>query len=201
MARQAKIKNETILEAAREVFLEKGGAATTSEVASKAGVSEGTIFKRFGSKDNLFRTAMQPHYEDLNWLDHLPHLIGVGNIEENLLKIALEGITAFRRLVPLMMMSWSNPQLVSSFSSPLMTPDSPPLIAMRRLTAFFRAEIDLKRLKSNNPEIIARIFLGSIAQYAFFEALMTSTTQSHLIIPVEDYAKELVEVLLHGVKQ
>ena len=49
-----------ILSAARAVFLERGAMGTTSEVAARAGVSEGTIFNRFKSKEMLFRAAMHP---------------------------------------------------------------------------------------------------------------------------------------------
>src|SRR6188768_584747 len=52
------ISNERLLEVAREVFLEFGIRATTLEVATRAGVAEGTIFHRFKSKDELFRAAM-----------------------------------------------------------------------------------------------------------------------------------------------
>lgn len=50
MARPVAIHDPTILDAAREVFLLRGAAATTAEVARRAGVSEGSIFKRYRTK-------------------------------------------------------------------------------------------------------------------------------------------------------
>src|SRR6188768_505357 len=52
------ISSERLLEVAREVFLELGIRATTAEVASRAGIAEGTIFHRFKSKEELFHAAM-----------------------------------------------------------------------------------------------------------------------------------------------
>jgi AcrR family transcriptional regulator len=53
-AQLIKARRAQILDAAAEVFAEKGFArATTKEVASKAGVSEGTIYNYFGSKEDL----------------------------------------------------------------------------------------------------------------------------------------------------
>ena len=52
------ISTERLLDVAREVFLELGIRATTSEVATRAGIAEGTIFHRFKSKEELFRAAM-----------------------------------------------------------------------------------------------------------------------------------------------
>jgi AcrR family transcriptional regulator len=53
-AQLIKARRAQILDAAAEVFAEKGFArATTKEVASRAGVSEGTIYNYFGSKEDL----------------------------------------------------------------------------------------------------------------------------------------------------
>jgi AcrR family transcriptional regulator len=54
-------KQRKILEASIDLFSEKGFANTsTSEIAKKAGVAEGTIFKHFGSKDNLLIATITP---------------------------------------------------------------------------------------------------------------------------------------------
>jgi len=48
-----------LLEAARELFEEKGYAgATTREIADRAGVNEGLIFRHFECKANLFSATM-----------------------------------------------------------------------------------------------------------------------------------------------
>src|SRR5215204_535534 len=52
------ISTERLLAVAREVFLELGIRATAAEVATRAGIAEGTIFHRFKSKEELFRAAM-----------------------------------------------------------------------------------------------------------------------------------------------
>ena len=50
MPRPRRIDDATLLAAAREVFVAKGAAATTREVARRAGVSEGVIFQRYKTK-------------------------------------------------------------------------------------------------------------------------------------------------------
>jgi AcrR family transcriptional regulator len=57
MPRPVSIQDDVILRAAREIFLEKGWDATTSEIAAKAGVSNGIIFKRFKTKGDSFRNG------------------------------------------------------------------------------------------------------------------------------------------------
>lgn len=54
-------KQIAILEAATELFAEKGYAGTsTSEIANKAEVAEGTIFKHFKSKKGLLLAIVSP---------------------------------------------------------------------------------------------------------------------------------------------
>lgn len=48
-------KSEAILEAATELFAEKGPAATMDEIARRAGVSKQTLYNRFGSKLDVGR--------------------------------------------------------------------------------------------------------------------------------------------------
>jgi AcrR family transcriptional regulator len=54
-------KQKLILEAAIESFAEKGYAATsTSEIAKKAGVAEGTIFRHYKTKKDLLLSIVAP---------------------------------------------------------------------------------------------------------------------------------------------
>lgn len=54
-------KQIAILEAATDLFAEKGYAGTsTSEIANKAEVAEGTIFKHFKSKKGLLLAIVSP---------------------------------------------------------------------------------------------------------------------------------------------
>ncbi len=53
-------KQEKILEAALELFAKEGFKSTsTSRVAKQAGVSEGLIFRHFGSKDGLLQAILK----------------------------------------------------------------------------------------------------------------------------------------------
>ncbi|OUM94309.1 MAG: TetR family transcriptional regulator [Thermobacillus sp. ZCTH02-B1] len=54
-------KQARILRAAMEVFAEKGyAAASTSEIAQRAGVAEGTIFRHYKSKKDLLFSIVAP---------------------------------------------------------------------------------------------------------------------------------------------
>ncbi|MBO9130691.1 TetR/AcrR family transcriptional regulator [Bacillus sp. 165] len=54
-------KQKQIVETAIQMFAEKGYTATsTSEIAKAAGVAEGTIFRHFGTKENLLLSVIAP---------------------------------------------------------------------------------------------------------------------------------------------
>lgn len=51
---------ETILEAARAVFIEKGfAAARIEDVAARAGIAKGTVYLHFDSKEGLFKALIK----------------------------------------------------------------------------------------------------------------------------------------------
>ncbi len=52
--------DEEILAVARETFLERGPHVSTTVIAERVGVSQATLFKRFGSKEVLLHRALQP---------------------------------------------------------------------------------------------------------------------------------------------
>lgn len=101
MARPRRIKDETILTAAREVFVAKGPGATTREVATRAGVSEGVLFQRYKTKADLFFAAMAPPAVDPKAI--LPsgdQAIGdLGAFED----AALQILAYFREAMPLLL--------------------------------------------------------------------------------------------------
>ena len=60
MARPRRIGDAAILDAARRVFTAGGMQATTRMVAEAAGVSQATLFQRYGTKQRLFFAALLP---------------------------------------------------------------------------------------------------------------------------------------------
>ncbi len=60
MGRPRTISEDDILAAAHEAFVAHGFAASTRDIARQAGVSEGVLFQRHGTKADLFFAAMAP---------------------------------------------------------------------------------------------------------------------------------------------
>lgn len=196
MARPVRISEEKILDAARAVFLELGFAGTTAEVARRAGVAEGSIFKRFATKLELFKAAMKPELDEPDWVRTLLAAKDSDDPRDVLIQVGMQAVNFLRRLIPLIMMQWSSG---SQFGIPeqLKGPSSPPQRALKVMTAFFEREMSSGRLRKHDPEIAARMMFGSIQSYVFFEIL--GREQNKMPLPVEDYLRNLVDVLWSGV--
>lgn len=58
-------KDQAILAAAREQFLEHGYSVSIDGIAAAAGVSKQTVYARFASKEDLFEAAVRASADDL----------------------------------------------------------------------------------------------------------------------------------------
>jgi AcrR family transcriptional regulator len=194
MGRPSTIRDEQILDAARKEFLKKGISATTADVARRAGVAEGSIFNRWKTKDELFVAAMATPADGVPaWIENLLGSIGKGDVRDNLHRAAVEGITFFRQIMPLMMMAWSNPKSGHSHYPPR---NPMALRALRTLTPYFEAEMRLGRLRRHDPAILARVFGGGLQNFVFFELI--TKAEDEVPPPVETYLAGFFDLLWNG---
>ena len=193
--RPPKIDSSRLLAVAREVFLERGIRATTLEVAERAGVSEGTLFHRFKSKEGLFREAMQLPEARIPQLllDALDVVEGL-ELSDALTRLGRALLELGRIALPLMMMSWSNPTCGGLDGKD--TNSKRFLSFVQRLAGFFEQEMEAGRLRRTNPELIARVFIGSVHHYCLSRILAPDSAST--TIPEEIFIRGLVDLVLHG---
>lgn len=196
MGRPKSISDEAILKAAYDVFMEHGFQAPTSQIARAAGVSEGTVFKRFPTKAELFRSAMGVPQWDLS--DKLERMVGEGEMRDQLVVLANELIDFFREMLPRVMALCTSP---STSASPMHIfqgdPDAPPLRMLKNLTNYFAAEMRAERICECDPEVAARIFLGSLHNFVFFELI---GVHERMPFAVQTYVRALVDVVWRGLQ-
>src|SRR5579883_2248618 len=192
MARPPSISDERIIEAARQLFLEKGIRGTAAEVAERLGISEGTVFHRFHTKFDLFRAAMQPQIEDPEWVQWLIAQAGQGDLRHTLFAAGMKAVEFARLLMPLWMMGWSNPgpQGLPSHTS---GPNCAGLRTLKRVASFFEAEMRAGRMRRHDPEIVARTFMGGIHNYVLFELLFSS--HEELPLPAESFLRGMINLI------
>jgi AcrR family transcriptional regulator len=166
MGRKKTISDADLLQAARAIFVSQGFGASTKEIARCAGVSEGVIYQRFATKDELFFAAMIPPAVDLTRMFQHSRLKGRKLIE----KLALSMLDYSRELLPVLLPLMMHPQFqLEDFAE--RHPDSPLLRLRREIGPFLMRELKAGRLGPVDPRG-ASLLVWSFAQsIAFFERL------------------------------
>lgn len=162
MGRRPAISEDELLAAARAVFLEKGIAATTADVANRCGVSEATVFRRFPTKTELFRNALV--FRPPDWIEDLPDLAGQGDPHDLMAALVRRIAEFYRKVLPLASLALIDPEASWHERRQLMRQT-----ALARLLEFFKREQQTGRLKLE-PQFAARLFASAIASHVLLGA-------------------------------
>lgn len=192
MPRPRSIDDEEILEAARETFFEHGIQATTAQIAERAGISEGTIFRRFGTKHDLFLAAMDLE-DPPEWVDRLEAFDGHRELRAFLSSLGGDIVDFYLEMIPKWNMIDSNIDPGEMLDDP---EEAPPVKVLRQLMEFFETQREAGRLGPCDPEVVARMYVGSLFQYAFAE---TAGVNEVMGLDRELYLEGVVDQLFDGI--
>lgn len=190
-------KKETkqkLLEATLKLISEKGYlGATTREISREAGVTELTLFRRFGTKERLFEELLNsytflPRLKELiPELGHLPY-------EEALTLVATKFLLTLKERKSMMKILSSE---IHIYPEKIRTLYSAFLGEVRTtLASYF---ISLQRdgvLRKVSPEIAARAFLGMLFNYFRTEEIMKDNGMTKK--RMEQHIREFVSIFAHG---
>lgn len=199
MARPPKITNDEILAAARQVFLAQGMGASTLEIAELAGISEASIFKRFGTKQALFLAAIGISKTPA-WVKRLEADIPKSAFKAEVIQICQEILVFYEDVMPRVLIQMVPATL---FGSRQFVP--PPVRDVQLLVGFFDRAISKGYLRPCDPKSLAQILVGAIHNYG-----MTSTLSAKFPAVVEllktnppdrpdEFIRNLVETLWMGI--
>jgi len=200
MARPVSIPDDVILEAARHLFLERGSDVPTNEIAARAGVSHGIIFKRFKTKRALFNAAMNVVTD---WDKALPALlnasIGKRAVETPLIEVGNVFVEKFLLLIPTLMMSWSTRPKDRTQAKAEMRANrnraAHSLQAVKAITKYLEAENKLGRIGKADFDVVAQAFVGALWYHAFLQVTLGSKRKANH----RTYVTRLVRLLLSGI--
>jgi AcrR family transcriptional regulator len=167
-------RRDAILKAATEIFLEKGfEGATLDEIIHRAGGSRATIYSQFGDKQGLFAAIIGEFCRQMlaplsdageEGQDLRSALLAFGRRYLDVL-MAPESIALYRVVIAASLQSSNLGKRVF---------EAGPEAAANRLAAFFQREAEADRLKIDDPDGAARIFLemvkGDLQTRALFGA-------------------------------
>jgi AcrR family transcriptional regulator len=199
MARPVSIPDEVILDAARQLFLERGSDVPTNEIAARAGVSHGIIFKRFKTKRALFNAAMNVATD---WDKTLPALlnanVGKRAVETALIEVGTLFVEKFLVLIPTLMMCWSTrPENQSQEQAEVRDTRNRAahsLRAVKAITSYLEAEHKLGRIAKADFDVVAQAFVGALWYHSFLQVTLGGKRPANHRL----YVTRLVRLVLPG---
>jgi len=187
MARPRKYDDALILEAASAEFLEKGAAASTADIAQRAGVSEGILFQRFKTKEALFAAALTMDLGAEDWQQALLDSVGLHTPQQNVKRAILALLAKLERLVPRMMILEGQGQRRPFHSGP----KAPPLQDAKTIATYLQQEVKLGRLKLDKIKLHSHEIIGAV-----IHCTMTRLRHHITICTPEELADHLVSLHL-----
>lgn len=168
MGRNRTIRDEQLLQYAREVFLESGAFGSTREIARRAGVSEATLYKRYPTKAALFLAAMVPEQVDINVIIH--SFTKETEPRQVLTEIGHRILAYFRTLIPVVMHLMTHPS-ISMTDVTAHFKSMPEQALAEALAEHFEEANSRGTIKVDNPMATASLLVAALHSLALFELM------------------------------
>lgn len=200
MEKDKRSKEERILEAAIEIFAEKGyNGTTTKEIAMKAGVAEGTIFRYFPKKRDILHSILLKLIEIL-----VPKIVGSGlkeifeeckdkNDKEIIMNFVQNRMNLFDTHVSLIKVIINEVQYHPDLQEVYFEKVVPQISDI--LVKFFEEGIKRERFKNKNPHVMTVTLLGCMASNIMGRKILTGEKG------LEKLLEESVEIFLYGISR
>jgi AcrR family transcriptional regulator len=108
LSRTKEIDDQTLLDGCRAAFLREGIGVSTRRLAQSVGVSEGVLFQRFHSKDELFLACMRLPAPDL--CDALEDALARKSLQAGLLILGKAALAYLRGQMPVVLLVLAHPK-------------------------------------------------------------------------------------------
>ncbi|MBN1266117.1 MAG: TetR/AcrR family transcriptional regulator [Anaerolineales bacterium] len=182
-----------IIHAAADVFAVQGYArATTQKIADASGFTEMTLFRHFGSKDNLFAAVLEQYAVPENF-EQLLRQTMQGSYRENLLlfgKYLLEVLIERRIAMQMMLCEASHfPDLQEVLGRA-------PARLRKAAASYFSQCIKKGELVDRDPELMAQVFIGFFFSYAIGSGILEASMK--LELEKEQMIEEFVDLFVQG---
>ncbi|WP_326542125.1 TetR/AcrR family transcriptional regulator [Pseudorhodoferax sp.] len=198
-ARRKDARPSELLDAALDLFVEKGFAATKVEaVAARAGVSKGTLFLYFPSKEDLFRAVVHDNLVSrvAEWNAEYEEMDGSA---AEMLRYALHswwsrvGATKLTGLTKLVMSEAQNfPELASSYHAEVVRP------SQQLIRRIIQRGIDRGEFRPLDAEYAVYSVTSAILYLVMHKhAMGVVVPEAEQLMP-ERYIASQLDIILHG---
>lgn len=161
------LKSAAILQAASDLFVEKGAGASMTEIARRAGVSKQTLYNRFPTKIDIARALAAQRSDAVTAplkSGAAPEAVLAAIAETLITKICSEGKGASLRGVALM--SPEAPELARAIY------DAGPGESVRRIAAWLAEQDRLGLLSVPDPAAAAEMFSGMVLGHGHLRSVL-----------------------------
>jgi TetR/AcrR family transcriptional regulator, mexJK operon transcriptional repressor len=190
-------KNEIVLAAAEQAFIESGYTATSVDaIAERAGVSKRTVYSNFATKQTLYGEVVKKLCEEVVPMEIDPKALEA-DPEKTLLKVAvsfLEGLYQPRQV------AWHRAVVADSRVHPdagRMVFEGPVMRSEAVFDHYFRKQTQRGVMQFPNIELAAAQFLGILKTNLHLRLTLSEPE----VIPhreIEDIARASVHLFLYG---
>lgn len=191
--RPPNIREEDLLDAARDVFRQDGHTATTAKIAQRAGVSEGILFYRYKSKEALLAAVIHRETRPPESLRKIAKAAGKRSVSQNLEHIVetlLDAVFQAHPFLELVEASSASGEIRRLLFAKSRKP--PPQLIVELVAGYFQAEMGLGRVRRFDPIPISRAIFGGCIDYV--RSRRTAGDEGGR----SAFVLGLVDVLVHG---
>ena len=185
---------QRILDAAQRLFASRGyNGTTTRDLAAKAGVAEGTLFRHFENKKAiLVEVATQGWVELLT--DLLTELSEMGSYKA-VAQVMRRRMMRMHKNADMMRVCFMEAQFHPDLRDRI---QSEVIAKMSDVAeAFFETAMERGIYRRTNPKVVARVFLGMFAVAGFSDETIMEPGAS--LKDVQEMAEGIADIFLNGV--
>jgi AcrR family transcriptional regulator len=190
--RPKKISDKDILEVARQCLMEQGTAVSTQYIADRLGVSQATLFKRFGTKIKLLKAALSLPIQANRMLQKIEAPPTQAPVKEQLLEMSFALLQFFDEMIP----CWSTLQAAGIKIPQVLSDEAPPVRARVGMTKWMAQLQDQGKIRQNvEPESIALALIGALQQRPVRKHIIKDIAMSQTD---KEYVESIVDVMWRG---
>ena len=185
---------QKIIEATERILQSKGLArVTTKEIAREVGYAEGTLYKHFEHKEDLFLAVIQESLPDFVVALNVEERSGTKTVRINLEEIVYAAISYYAKLVPLAVALFADVELLARHRLWMHAQNAGPQRIHERIAAYVEAEQQLGRMNTDVDAMsVALLLLGPCFQYVFNLHLMGTNP---VLMTEQQFVTTLVQTL------
>ena len=197
--RRKEARPRELLDAALALFVEKGFTATRSEeVAARAGVSKGTLFLYFQSKEDLFKAVIRENIGSLfpTWNEELDTFEGSST---EMVKYAMNawwervGNTAASGIAKLVMSEAQNfPEVAAFYQADVVVPGT------KLLQRILQRGVESGEFRAMDTDKVVYTLIAPMIFLMMWKHSMGACAASANIIDPQEFIQMQVDMLLNG---